>query len=73
MDVTRPSAPPAEAWVMLLSVWLTDAGTSGGWHARIVMSDARTREFESPFELAQFLSRPMRQPTEPGPGSMGLR
>jgi len=31
------------------------------------------RDFESPFELAQFLSRALRQPTEPGQGSGGLR
>jgi hypothetical protein len=31
------------------------------------------RDFESPFELAQFLSRALRQPAEPGQGSGGLR
>jgi hypothetical protein len=59
---------------MLLSVWpCADATATVGWHARIVLPDARTREFESPFELAQFLSRAVRQPAGSGQGSGGLR
>lgn len=74
MDAIRSPAPDAAPWVMLLSVWPgTDAGTTAGWHARIVLPDACTREFESPFELAQFLSRTLRRPVEPGQGSGGLR
>ncbi len=72
---TAPQAPPSAApWIMLLSVWPgVEAGAAAGWHARIVLPDARTREFNSPFELAQFLSRALRQPAEPGGGSGGLR
>jgi hypothetical protein len=74
MDTTRPPAAAAAPWVMLLSVWPgAEVGTTAGWHARIVLPDARTREFDSPFELAQFLSRVLRPPAEPGPGSGGLR
>ena len=69
-----PAAPSAAPWVMLLSAWPgVEAGSAAGWHARIVLPDARTREFESPFELAQFLSRALRQPAAPGGGSGGLR
>ncbi len=74
MDASRSPEPAATPWVMLLSVWLgADAATTAGWHARIVLPDARTREFDSPFELAQFLSRALRQPAAPGQGSAGLR
>ena len=74
MDATRPPATAAAPWVMLLSVWPGAAvGTADRWHARIVLPDARTREFDSPFELAQFVSRVLRQPVEPGPGGGGLR
>ena len=74
MDATRSPAPSAAPWVMLLSVWPgADAGATARWHARIVLPDARMRDFESPFELAQFLSRALRQPAEPGQGSGGLR
>ena len=76
MDRSPPPDPAAAPWVMLLSVWTgtgTDAVTTTGWHARIVLPDARTREFESPFELAQFLSRALRQPAGPGRGVGGLR
>ena len=59
---------------MLLSVWAgVDARKAAGWHARIVLPDARVHDFESPFELAQFLSRALREPAEPGQGSGGLR
>lgn len=74
MERSPPPDPAAAPWVMLLSVWTgTDAVTTTGWHARIVLPDARTREFESPFELAQFLSRALRQPGGPGRGFGGLR
>jgi len=74
MDASRSPEPAAAPWVMLLSVWLgADVATTAGWHARIVLPDARMREFDSPFELAQFLSRPPRQPVEPGQVSGGLR
>jgi hypothetical protein len=74
MDTTRPPAAATAPWVMLLSVWPgAEAGTTAGWHARIVLPDARTREFASPFELAQFLSRVLRPPTDAGPGCGGLR
>ena len=74
MDATRSPAMPAAPWVMLLSVWPgADGGTTAGWHARIVLPDARTREFASPFELAQFVGRALRLPAEPGQGSGGLR
>lgn len=74
MEPVRSPTPPAAPWVMLLSVWpAADAGPAGAWHARIVLPDARTREFGSPFELAQFLSHALRQPAPPGQGTGGLR
>lgn len=74
MNASSSPALPAAPWVMLLSVWpAPDAGAAAGWHARIVLPDARTREFSSPFELAQFLSRALRQPVEPVGGPGGLR
>ena len=73
MDATRPPVTAAAPWVMLLSVWPSAAGTTAGWRARIVLPDARTREFDSPFELAQFISHALRQPAEPGSGGGGLR
>ena len=74
MDATRPPEGAVAPWVMLLSVWPgASAGTTAGWHARIVLPDARTREFDSPFELAQFVSRVLRQPAAPSPGGGGLR
>jgi hypothetical protein len=74
MDATRSPAQPEAPWVMLLSVWPgTDAASTAGWHARIVLPDARTREFASPFELAQFVGRALRHPSDPGQGSGGLR
>lgn len=74
MDASRSPAPDPAPWVMLLSVWPgTDAASMAGWHARIVLPDACTREFKSPFELAQFLRRALRRPVETGQGSGGLR
>jgi hypothetical protein len=74
MQATR--SPAASPCVMLLSVWSGAAGgaaTAAGWHARVVLPDARSREFSSPFELAQFLSRTDCIPPYPSPSSGGLR
>ena len=74
MDANRAPAPAAAPWVMLLSVWPgVEGGTMGGWHARVVLPDARTHEFDSPFELAQFLSRAGPAPALSKLGSRGLR
>ena len=55
MDAHRSPASTDAPWVVLLSVW-PGAGAGGGmtadWHARVVLPDARTREFSCPFELA---------------------
>jgi len=55
---------------MLLSVW-SDAG--GAWHARLVLPDAQQQEFDSPFELAQFLSQAPRKASRAAAGPGGLR
>lgn len=74
MDATRSPGPATAPWVMLLSIWPgKDAGTTLGWHARIVLPDACSREFDSPFELAQFLSRVRWPRADPGPDAGGLR
>jgi hypothetical protein len=62
VDLPRQEPPPR---VMLLSLW-SDAGTP--WHARIVDSEARVHEFDSPFELARYLCVPQPLPPAPGPG-----
>lgn len=56
MPVESPPTPPSTEppRVMLLSVW---AEASQPWHARIVMPDARTQDFSSPFELARYLGQ----------------
>ena len=74
MNAAPTPALTAAPWVMLLSVWPgDDACAPAGWHARVVLPDARTCEFDSPFELAQFLSRAGRMPPDAGSGSGGLR
>ena len=74
MQTNRSPAAAAAPWVMLLSVWPGGAaGTAAGWHARVVLPDARTREFSSPFELAQFLSRAGCIPPDASPATGGLR
>ena len=74
MDASQSPATATAPWVMLLSVWpAAAAGTPAGWHARVVLPDARTREFSSPFELAQFLSRAGWSPPDATPGASGLR
>ncbi len=71
MDSTADShAPLAPPRVMLLSVW-SDAG--GAWHARLVLPDAQQQEFNSPFELAQFLSQAPRKASRAAAGPGGLR
>ena len=71
----QTAATAAAPCAMLLSVWpAADAGTPAGWHARVVLPDARTREFSSPFELAQFLSRSGWSPPDAtSPTAGGLR
>ena len=76
MDARRSPASTDAPWVMLLSVWLgagADAGMAADWHARVVLPDARTREFSSPFELAQFLSHASWIAADPRPGPGCLR
>ena len=68
----RPAAATTLPRVMLLSVW-SDVAPGTAWHARLVWPDARSREFHSPFELAQFLGQAGRNPDEPPAGSGGLR
>jgi hypothetical protein len=46
---------------MLLCLWVAPGRP---WHARLVATDARVFEFDSPFELARFLAHtPRRAPT----------
>lgn len=78
--VANPSRTPAAPLVMLLSVW-ADAGPGAHWHARLVLPDAQTHEFQSPFALAQFLGQDGRrvaaaqadEPIGPTTGLVGLR
>jgi hypothetical protein len=65
---TTPAAPRALPRVMLLSVW---AGAATPWHARIVLPDASTLEFNSPFELARYLGQAADE--RPAAGAGGLR
>ena len=64
------AAPPPESpgLQLTLTVW---ADPAAPWHARAVLADATTLEFENPFELARFLSWP--GPPAPRPGGGGLR
>jgi hypothetical protein len=56
---------------MLLSLWQGRAGVApGAWHARLLEPDARVQDFDNPFELVRYLTRPD-PPPEPGTG--GLR
>jgi len=57
--MNAPAATAAPPRVMLLSLWRQPGAA---WHARLVDSDARMREFDSPFELARYLAE-----REPGP------
>jgi len=65
MDADSSTARPGLQ--LTLTVW-ADTGT--GWRARAVLADETTRDFESPFELARFLSWPVSAPAEP---EVGLR
>ncbi|MBA4178637.1 MAG: hypothetical protein C0505_19065, partial [Leptothrix sp. (in: Bacteria)] len=59
---------------MLLGVWLGDAaGIAPGWRSRMVLPDARTLEFDSPFEPAHFASRVQRRRADAGPDAGRLR
>jgi hypothetical protein len=50
---------------LTLTVW---ADPAAPWHARAVLADATTLEFENPFELARFLSWPVPPPPRAGGG-----
>ncbi len=66
MDPPAATPPPR---VLLLSLW-SRAGEP--WHARIVDTEARVHDFDSPFELARYLCAPVvPRPTSPEEG--GLR
>jgi hypothetical protein len=52
---------------LTLTVW---AEPGADWHARAVLADQTTRDFQSPFELARFLSWPVATPADP---EVGLR
>lgn len=65
-----PATAPS---VMLLSLW---RGSDRSWHARLVDTDARVHEFDSPFELARHLYAPgprpdVADPSAPAPGGAG--
>ena len=68
--------PPATVLpprVLLLSLW-SRAGEP--WHARIVDTEARVHDFDSPFELARHLYAPATRPPDAAAdraGSGGLR
>jgi hypothetical protein len=63
MQAAPPPGPPGLQ--LTLTVW------AAPWHARAVLADATTLEFENPFELARFLSWPV--PAEPRADGGGLR
>lgn len=52
MDTPATASAPT---VMLLSLW---RGADRSWHARLVDSEARVHDFDSPFELARHLYAP---------------
>lgn len=58
-QLTAAGAAPAPT-VMLLSLWCHPGEP---WRARIVDSEARVHDFDSPFELARYLCNPA-PPTE---------
>ena len=67
--VANPARAAAAPLVMLLSVW-TDAGPGAHWHARLVLPDAQTHEFQSPLRWLSFWARtgaawPQRKPMSP--------
>jgi hypothetical protein len=66
MDAAPPPGPPGLQ--LTLTVW---AEPGRDWHARAVLGDATTLEFQSPFELARFLSWPAAPAARPAGG--GLR
>lgn len=68
--VTPPGLKAAVAapQELRLCVWVDEAGA---WHARAEFVDGRPRAFDSPFELARFVSRLPWPVTPPDPG--GLR
>lgn len=70
---TAAVPPPAAPLVLLVSVWPGAAGSGCGWHAQVVWPDACSREFDSPFELAQFLSSPPRRSADAPARVGGLR
>jgi hypothetical protein len=56
---------------LLLTVWCP---RPGHFAARAVLADGTLRDFDNPFELVRFLSRPLPVEGEaPGPASPGLR
>lgn len=70
MDNTATTPMPS---VMLLSLW---RGGDQPWHARLVDTEARVHDFDSPFELARHLFAPAPQPApkdaaSPAPGDGG--
>lgn len=65
-----PARPGTAPRVMLLSVWTSADAT---WHARLVMPDAQTHEFASPFELSRFLSQMPATPLVQTSPPQGLR
>lgn len=71
MDTPATASAPT---VMLLSLW---RGADRSWHARLVDSEARVHDFDSPFELARHLYAPAPQPHAPAAdhpgGGGGLR
>lgn len=65
-DPLSPPLPRHDGRVMLLSV---SAPPGAAWHARLIETDARVHDFDSPFELARFLAR---QPDPaPAPAATG--
>lgn len=72
MDTPATASAPT---VLLLSLW---RGADLSWHARLVDSEARVHDFDSPFELARHLYAPAPQPRPPDAapdpaGGAGLR
>ncbi|MFO1329426.1 MAG: hypothetical protein U1F56_18850 [Rubrivivax sp.] len=66
MDLPASVPAPAPApVVMLLSLWCS---ARGPWRARLVDSEARVHEFDSPFELARHLCTVAVPAAPAGPG-----
>lgn len=55
-----PRPPQGASQCMLVSLSMHGVA-GGGWHARVVATNGQVLDFDSPFELARFLSQAPRR------------